>query len=121
MASHFLNLDVGKTLILGCHDLTVFNPRSRNAKGWRKQINEEFNMIPREQKPICVIHHPHTTVKRMTWWNSWRYLNKSSPSVKQYAGAGNYFEIDRKRPQWDSLEEVLLATKKANTLDFIID
>ena len=37
LATHFFDLDVGKTMVLGCHDLTVFNPRSKNAVGWRKK------------------------------------------------------------------------------------
>ena len=61
LATHFLDLDVGKTMILGCHDLTVFNPRSKNAVGWRKQVNEEFAKMAKDQKLIYVLHHPHTS------------------------------------------------------------
>jgi len=50
-------------MVLGCHDLAIFNPRSKNAKGWRKRINEEFKELARREKPIYVLHHPHTTVK----------------------------------------------------------
>lgn len=120
LTSHFFDLIAGKTLILGCHDLAVFNPRSINASGWRKQVNEEFTKMAKEQKPVYVLHHPHTTVKRLTWWNAWQQLNKTLPSVKQYAGAGTYFEFDRKRVEWDPLEVVCVATKKGNTIDFII-
>jgi ATP dependent DNA ligase domain len=37
LTSHFTKLGpIGEVLILGCHDLTMFNPRARaNAQGWR--------------------------------------------------------------------------------------
>jgi hypothetical protein len=120
LTSHFLDLDVGKTMILGCHDLTVFNPRSKNAGGWRKKVNEAFRKSAIEQKPIYALHHPHTTVKRLTWWNAWQHLHKTLPSVKHYAGAGTYFEAYRKGAKWDPIEEVRSATKIGNTIDFII-
>ncbi|MGD0072359.1 MAG: hypothetical protein ABSB71_12470 [Candidatus Bathyarchaeia archaeon] len=75
--------------------------------------------MAKDQKPIYVLHHPHTTVKKLTWWNAWQQLRINLQSVKQYAGAGCYFEAYRKRP-WDPIEEVLSATKKGDTLDFIV-
>jgi len=34
LESHFVELiGVGKVMVLGCHDLSIFNPRSKNAKG----------------------------------------------------------------------------------------
>jgi hypothetical protein len=35
------------------------------------------------------------------------------------AGAGCYFEADRRR-SWDPIKEVLSATKKGETIDFIV-
>ena len=116
--THFFDLDVGKTMILGCHDLTVFNPRSKNAKGWRKEVNEEFKKLAQKEKPEIVLQHPHTTVKIKTWLNAWNYLKKTLSSVKIYASAGRYYEPDRK--EYDNLDDVLKYTKYGNTIDFII-
>jgi len=119
--THFFDLNgVGKTMVLGCHDLTMFNPRSKNAKGWRMKVNEQFKELSRKEKPICVLHHPHTTVKTRTWLNAWSCLRKTLLSVKQYAGAGRYFESDRDRSDWDPLNDVLESTKCGNTMDFIV-
>jgi hypothetical protein len=121
LATHFLDLEeVGRIMVLGCHDLTVFNPRSNNAGGWRMKVNEQFKELSKKQQPVCVLHHPHTTVKRRTWLNAWSCLEKTLPSVKYYAGAGRYFETDRERSEWDALNEVLESTKKGSTLDFIV-
>ena len=78
LKTHFFDLyDVGKTMILGCHDLTIFNPRSKNAKGWRKKVNEEFRELAKKEQPICVLQHPHTTVKVRTWLNAWSLVTFS--------------------------------------------
>lgn len=121
LSTHFFDLDgVGRTMLLGCHDLTVFNPRSRNASGWRMKVNQDFNKMAQDQKPICVLHHPHTTVTRRTWLNAWCHLLCVLPSVKYYAGAGVYFESDRPKSKWSSIDEVRGVTKKGDTLDFLV-
>jgi hypothetical protein len=121
LTTHFFELHgVGKTMVLGCHDLTVFNPRSKNAKGWRKSVNDQFKELSRKEKPICVLHHPHTTVKKRTWLNAWSCLRKNLPSVRHYAGAGRYFEDDRDISDWDPLINVLENTKSGSTIDFVI-
>ena len=58
LKSHFFDLDIGKVMILGCHDLTIFNPRSKNAKGWRKEVNEKFKKLAQRERPEIVLHHP---------------------------------------------------------------
>lgn len=105
---------------LGCHDLTIFNPRSKNAKGWRKKVNEEFRELAKKEQPICVLQHPHTTVKVRTWLNAWSLLRKILPSVKIYASAGKFYEPDREPAEYDSLDKVLQSTKSGNTIDFIV-
>ncbi|MCL0103504.1 hypothetical protein M1O51_02650 [Dehalococcoidia bacterium] len=121
LKSHFFDLDVGKVMILGCHDLTIFNPRSKNAKGWRKRVNEEFKKLAQKMMPEIVLQHPHTTVKIRTWLNAWRNLSKLLPSVKIYASAGRYHEPDRDLSKYDRLEDVLKSTRCGGTIDFIIN
>jgi hypothetical protein len=120
LKTHFFDLDIGKVMILGCHDLSIFNPRSKNAKGWRRKVNDDFKELAKKEKPTYVLHHPHTTVKRRTWLNAWSYLRKILPSVKQYAGSGRYYESDRERSKWDTLDKVIKNTKNTDTIDFIV-
>ncbi len=77
LQTHFVNLDVGKVMILGCHDLNIFNPRSINAKEWRKKVKEDFKKLAKNEESIYALHHPHTTVKRRTWLTAWSSLRKT--------------------------------------------
>lgn len=120
LEKHFFELDIGTVMILGCHDLAIFNPRSKNAKYWRYQTNREFKLLATTKKPVCVLHHPHTTVIRKTWLTSWNSLIRKLPSVEHYAGAGRYYEAYRNRSKWDALEIVLAATKCGGSIDFVV-
>jgi hypothetical protein len=43
LENHFLELGGNKTMILGCHDLTIFNHRSdAKATGWRLDVKRRF-------------------------------------------------------------------------------
>lgn len=121
---HFFNLEnIGNTLILGCHDLTLFNDRNKNKTGkWRAKLKQEFRILTKREKPVLVLHHPHTTVTKRTWCHGWAWLRKNLDSVKQYSGAGRYFEDenDRDKARWDNLDSVLKSTRKVNTIDFIL-
>jgi hypothetical protein len=113
LKTHFINLpDVGKVMILGCHDLNIFNNRNISRTGkWRRNIKTEFRRLAKEQKPICVLHHPHTTVKTRTWLAAWKQLRNQLPTAKYYAGAGRYHEPNRSPSQYDNLNKVLKTTK----------
>ena len=121
MGTHFIDLaDIGKVMVLGCHDLTMFNPRSQNAKGWRQSVNIEFKELARMERPIYVFQHPHTTIKKRTWLNAWNGVTRALPSVKCYGGAGRYYEPGSKRSEWDAMDSVLRSTKRGHTIDFVI-
>lgn len=118
LSKHYFELsDVGVVLVLGCHDLTVFNPRSKNAKGWREKVNMDFRILARAMNPIIVLQHPHTTDSIWTWAAAWNGLKNDLPSVEIYASAGRYYNSKGERSK---LEDVLKKTKKGNTIDFII-
>ena len=121
LTSHFFDLeDVGKIMILGCHDLSIFNNRNWESTGlWRKGIKLEFRELAKKEKPIFVLHHPHTTVKKRTWLVAWNTLQAILPSVEQYIGSGIYFEPDRLNSEYDPIEDVLDETKYGNTIDII--
>lgn len=122
MKTHFANLSgIGKVMILGCHDLTMFNNRNMDKTGtWRKEIKRGFRRLTTKENPVIVLHHPHTTVTTGTWRNSWSTINKMLPSVKEFAGAGRYFEPDRRKSEYDPITKVLETTKKGNVIDFIV-
>jgi hypothetical protein len=47
-------------------------------------------------------------------------LSKELPSVKQYLGAGRYYEENRKPKEYDPLDDVLKHTKLGKSIDFIV-
>ena len=108
-------------MILGCHDMTMFNNRNmKKTGGWRKKIKKEFSSLSQVEKPRFVLHHPHTTVKIATWRNGWSMITKTLPSVINHVGAGRFYEPDRKKSEYDPLGDVLKATKRAATIDFVL-
>ena len=121
LTTHFLNLKVGKVMVLGCHDLNMFNNRNwKNTGKWRRNIKIKLRNLAKKEKPVYVLQHPHTTVKVNTWRNAWSQLVAMLPSVEMYAGAGRYYEHDRKPSEYDELYDVLKYTKRGDTIDFII-
>jgi len=118
LKKHFFYLeDIGKVMILGCHDLTIFNPRSKNAKGWREEVNKEFNKIAKEEKPLIVLQHPHITDSIRTWAAAWSGLKKELPTVKLFASSGRYYNYGEERSE---INDVLKKTKYGNTIDLIV-
>ena len=121
---HFLRIpDVGEVMILGCHDLKMFDPRHYkrgNMSEWRKETIKELHKIAKEKKVTLALQHPHSTVKVRTWYNAWLYLTKVLPSVKAYASAGKYHEPQRNKTQYDEISKILLNTKKGPTIDFVL-
>lgn len=124
LSSHFFQVqNAEKLMILGCQDLSAFNPMSlMNPKtaSWRVKVNQEMQKLAKTQSPTVVLAHPHTTVKIKTWKNSWKNLRKLVPSVQKFAGAGVYYERQRKPTQYDPLAEVLESTTNTTTVDFIV-
>ena len=110
---------LGKVLILGCHDLSAFNPRGKaTAKSeFRRKVRSEFYRSVENEKPHIVLHHPHTTDSSRTWIADWNELMGISPQVREYIGAGRYFREDGVRSH---LDQVLESTRRWETLDFIV-
>lgn len=116
--THFFTSHFGKVMILGCHDLTIFNPRSdAKAKGWRKKLKKDFLKISKDELPKYVLQHPHMTDSTRTWTASWNALLKSVP-VDVYASAGRYY--NNGNPCRSDLEDVLSKTRKGEIIDFIV-
>ena len=119
---HFFDLkDVGKAAVLGCHDLSMFNNRNwENTGAWRRKIKTGFRNLTHAEKPVLVLHHPHTTVKVTTWRNAWNKVKDTLQTVEHYAGAGRYYESDTPIKDFDPLKDVLATTKRTNSIDFVI-
>ena len=123
LATHFVDLSCGKTMIIGCHDLSVYSPRGQaraKADGWRRQIASEFRALAKKLEPSVVLHHPHTTVKSRTWAQQWREMENDLPSVKEYLGTGAYSCKDDGWEKRDVLDNVLSTTKRGEIMDVVV-
>lgn len=121
LQNHFLRLNGTPTMVLGCHDLTIFNPRSdAKATGWRLDVKQEFKKLSEEYTPRWVLHHPHTAVKRRTWLASRSGLTQALPSVTNYVGSGVFSRKDKGWDGRDSITEVLADTKIGKVMDVVV-
>lgn len=123
--SHFVKLGGVSTMVLGCHDLTIFSPRS-DAKvftPWRIETKREFKRLTKELRPEWVLHHPHTTVTPNTWLQAWSALSnkREYPSIKSYLGTGCYsYRDSRNGLARKPLQSVLDKTKSPDVADIVV-
>jgi hypothetical protein len=117
--THLIELNGYRILILGCHDLNSYSPRGQaNATqgGWRHQTSEKFRNIFKKFQPDIFLQHPHTTISKRTWSQSWGALKQELPTVTQYASGITYFDPNK---VGNSLKDVLGATSRGDVFDFI--
>jgi hypothetical protein len=119
--THFINLpEVGKIMILGCHDLNMFNCRAWLTTGEkRKRVKSEFIKLAKNENPICVLHHPHTYAKIRTWANGFNGLKKFLPSIKYFISTGKYYEANNDKAKWTEINKLLKYSKIGNSIDFL--
>ncbi|HNW79888.1 MAG TPA: hypothetical protein PKJ91_00235 [Methanoregulaceae archaeon] len=120
LSTHFLPLLNQSVLILGCHDLHMFNNRAdgrENLSPWRKETREGMKKLSLEKKPTIILQHPHTTDSVRTWSQAWSGLLEKIPTVNSYASAGLYYKWGEQCRS--PIDNVLNATKMGATLDFI--
>jgi hypothetical protein len=56
LESHFAEIGGKEIMLLSCHDLNFFSPRSyHNARGWRRESIERFRQMARERRPELLI------------------------------------------------------------------
>ncbi len=120
LSSHFLPLLDQSALVLGSHDLHIFNNRVggwENLSAWRRETREEMKQLALEKRPTIILQHPHTTDSSRTWPKAWSGLLEKVPTANCYASAGLYYKEGD--PCRSPLARVLSATKMGATIDFI--
>jgi hypothetical protein len=106
-------------MLLSCHDLNFFSPRSyHNARGWRRASIERFRQMARERKPELLLWHPHKSDTPRTWIPGLGGLRKERPGIG-YAGAGIYYNDGL--PPRASLDSVRKHTKNVPVIDLIVE
>ncbi|HHX95706.1 MAG TPA: hypothetical protein GX691_07810 [Clostridia bacterium] len=94
LETHCQRLNGIRVLVLGCHDLNMFSPRSRAsiAPGTSKEIViNQMQKLCDQFKPQVVLQHPHATDSANIWNAGWAGVRKFLPEVKTYSSAIHYF------------------------------
>lgn len=125
LRSHCFDGADERVLILGSHDLSIYNPRARRTLGEgspRWQRCKDLDTLLAQQKPTLVLQHPHNTDSPMLWSQEWKQLTKQFPSISCWASGiayHNSYEGDvPRRP----LDDVLSGTRAAReVVDVIVN
>ena len=119
--SHFVTLNRRRVLVLGCHDLNMYNPRgyaNQTPSSPRRRQCDAFRRLCRKNAPTIVVQHPHHTDSPNIWRNAWAALTEDLPTVKDWASGIYYAEDDDPRRE---LADVLRSTRSpGGVLDLVI-
>ena len=123
LESHLLSVAGHRVLVLGCHDLNVFNGRARaNAKNARRKRRRKMETLARRFKPTMVLHHPHQTDSRTIWRQGWSGLQGALAFDGPYASGIAYFPDPKKSSKARGhLDDVLRKTAGGGVSDIRVD
>ncbi len=123
LESHFLVLSGVSVMLLGCHDLNIFSPRSRASasKGtYKDQIMNKMDRLVRDHQPEVILHHPHYTDSPRIWRVPWTGVERNIPSCHTYS-SGIFYAKGGGEKQRGELKEVLAKTAKGEVKNWIQD
>ena len=86
LRTHCVEVAGLRILVLGCHDLNVFNPRilANPQLGInRRHRFKKMCSVAKLFDPTIVIQHPHQTDSQRIWLSRWSGVKKTLPSVEQ--------------------------------------
>lgn len=121
LGSHLQKLGKWKCIVLGCHDLNMFSPRSvanRDPKSPRGKRADEFTRQAVAFEPAVVLQHPHTTDTPNIWMGGWSGVNRSLKPIT-YASGICYFWPGHGKKHRATLDEVLNRTRFGNVCDYV--
>ncbi|MFA6224078.1 MAG: hypothetical protein WC647_17390 [Desulfomonilaceae bacterium] len=123
LESHFLTLSGVSVMLLGCHDLNIFSPRSRASASqgtYKDQIMNKMDRLVKIHDPVVVLHHPHYTDSPRIWRVPWTGVDRNVPYCDTYSSGIFYGAGDGGKPR-GRLEEVLAKTAKGDVKNWIQD
>lgn len=119
LKSHLIEVGGEKLLILGCHDLNIYNNRARtNQKvgGLRHQRCQAMLKLFDAFQPTIILQHPHATDTWKSWIQGWREVARRYPQAA-WASAIAYASLSKTR---EPLNDVLAKTHYEGDLAFNI-
>jgi len=122
LSSHFIQTEVDKVLVLGCHDLNLLSNRAlvnTESGTWRNRRISEFRELAKIFQPTIALQHPHTADTPRIWSTAWSGLLHALPSVLIYAGAGRWYNPFGS--QRGDIYETLRRTARGRVSTFLIN
>lgn len=117
--SHFVTLGRRRVVVLGCHDLSMYNARgyaNQDPAGTRRKRCDKFRRMCRQFSPTIVVQHPHSTDSPNIWRTAWAGLRDDLPTVQCWA-SGIYY----KRKARGKFADVLRSTRSSKgVLDVVV-
>lgn len=125
LRSHCFDGAGERVLVLGSHDLSIFNPKARRTLGEgspRWQRCKDLDALLLQQKPTLVLQHPHNTDSPLLWSQEWKQLTKQAPSITCWASGIAYHNRDEGDMPRRPLEDVLSGTRgPRDVVDVVIN
>ncbi|MEZ4234403.1 MAG: hypothetical protein R3B89_34835 [Polyangiaceae bacterium] len=121
LKSHLIEAANERVLILGCHDLVMYDPRGQaNATNGTEKYTRSRAMqsLVSHFKPTVVLQHPHSTDSQFIWRNAWANLKRMTPGVRSWGSGIAYYNAKR-RPR-RPLAKVLDATRSDDVIDIVV-
>lgn len=123
LKTHVVEIGGERVLVLGCHDLNMFNRRgnaNQAPDGQRRARCDAMRRVVERFKPTIILQHPHSTDTPNIWRQAWLALASKQTSVKAWASGIAYFA--RSGAPRKPLDRVLLLTKsEVGVRDVIFD
>jgi len=119
--SHLQTIGKWKCLVLGCHDLNMFSPRSvanRGPGSRRGQRADDLIRRAKAYRPEIVLQHPHTTDTPNIWMGGWCGITREI-GPKRYASGISYFWPRHGKKHRADLGEVLARTRMGDVVDYV--
>ena len=116
--SHFFESGRVRALVLGCHDLTMFNPRNQSRIKHPHLLERRSKMLAlaTEFEPKVVLHHPHSTDCTRTWCHGWGGVRRNLNAESWASGIAYCGHAPRA-----SLDRILQTTKHGTVSDVVVE
>jgi len=119
LSSQFIKCGKDRVFVMGCHDLSAFNPRcQKRTGGWKRELRDEIQNLAQSFKPNIALQHPHNTITYRTWNTSWSGLKGLVPTVTDYV-SGIRYGLKHENKEM-TISDVCEHSMGGNVMDFMI-
>lgn len=123
LESHLQEISGYKVVVLGCHDLNMFSPRTRanvNQTSYKGRTIKKFNNLASKYAPYAVLQHPHFTDSPRIWTTGWTGVRRFLPTVNVYSSGIHYENMNGDPVREQNIGKVLNNLKRGPVVDIIV-